>query len=347
MSGAERRRRKAQRRMACQAVQEYPVLLREVGSRMLDLHRYASIRARNLRTREGEKMSATADLCRRAQALEHDLLAAADLMEDVFVRRSATPESLDLSAEDVRTRAHNVRLTIADIRRIVGLGALSSEVRDTAARSVAAAYGIPAHRLVWTRYCRGGRSRTGEKARSIAIGCLAPLLLVSTACLSPFGEGEAAPEPDYYTPPARVVLMFDQTGSVGVNRVEQPGVDDLAPMFEVLWRVSGELAIGSISDDSNRTLLRLPFDLPPTPPEEPPKRGNAFILAGLREDYAEVKAEYDASLDVWASQTESRIVDYRERAESLLARPANARHTDVWGALRRARSFLDEPTPQW
>ena len=176
---------------------------------------------------------------------------------------------------------------------------------------------------------------------------LVPLFLLSSACLFSPVEDRAAAEPAYYTPPARIVVMFDKTGSVGENRVEQPNAEDLDLLFEVLSRVSGELAIGSISDDSNRTLLRLRIDLPPAQPEAPSDETNAYILADLRDEYDDAMVEYQKKLDAWTSATRSRIDTYRDRAAALLSAPANARYTDIWGAVRRAKSFLDEPTPSW
>lgn len=148
-------------------------------------------------------------------------------------------------------------------------------------------------------------------------------------------------------PPVKLGVMNDKTGSAGETRTQQLTAADLDPLIELLRRRGGELALGLITDDSNRPLLRLRLDAPPAPPPPPPKEGNAFEVAERMDAYRSARAAYEREAKEREDGAERRIEEFRRAAAELLSRKPDARRSDVWGAIQRADLFLAEEDAGW
>ena len=167
MSGAERRRRKDQRRLARLAVLEMSSFLDEVNDRVVDFHRIAARRASALRTSDGRRVTPSSEISEQVRAFERDLVAALDVLHEVFVGRSRTPDCLGLTQAEFGEYKAQGLSAVRDLQSLLDRGSVAPEVDDTAARSMAAAAGLPFHRLVSGRY-RGGAARRFAGASSNA-----------------------------------------------------------------------------------------------------------------------------------------------------------------------------------
>ena len=172
-------------------------------------------------------------------------------------------------------------------------------------------------------------------------------------------------------PPVKIGAMLDKSGSASWTRVEQPRVQDFQKLLPLLLENGGELAVGVICDNSNRSLVRVRIEPRPVlaasgfhnpqMPEEPVNQGNAFALRKLREEYNEKLAEYnelrDADLQVlddhrqklqqWESESEERKERFIALLDPLLERPVDCPSSDIWGGIRRAELFLAENDAAW
>lgn len=145
--------------------------------------------------------------------------------------------------------------------------------------------------------------------------------------------------------------MQDKSGSANEHRTPQLAVGDLKPIIKRLRACGGELAVGLIKEESNRSLTRLYLarpDLKPLP-EEPSREESdnvfAFDQAVMEYKNARAKAEKvrATTLARHHRTTEQRIEAFTAEAADLLKTAPEARHTDVWGGIRRAELFLAEP----
>ena len=57
--------------------------------------------------------------------------------------------------------------------------------------------------------------------------------------------------------PVRLAIFSDVTGSWRTSQSEHLSVEDLNPAIELLCKVGGEMAVGLVSDASDRGLIRL------------------------------------------------------------------------------------------
>jgi len=134
----------------------------------------------------------------------------------------------------------------------------------------------------------------------------------------------------------KIAVLLDQTGSTTWTRTPQLRFEDLKPLVRLVARCGGELGVGLIRDDSNRSLVRMRVEEPPVPPQE----GNPLRVTKLRKQYQQREQR-------WRKQTDEQARTFEESVKALLARKADARCTDVWGAVLRANLFLGEPEPRW
>ena len=152
-----------------------------------------------------------------------------------------------------------------------------------------------------------------------------------------------APEPG---PPLRVVLLIDFTMSVTRHEVMRPTASDLTHLIEVLRERGGELALGGVQEDAKAAFLRLRLE-PPPPPTLPPECAEAPRNPFARRKAAKICREKQKAQKRKEAERRKkdapRIERFMERAAAMLARAPRAKRTDVWSALRRAATFLEEP----
>ena len=149
------------------------------------------------------------------------------------------------------------------------------------------------------------------------------------------------------TAPARVAVLADKTGSAAHNRTPEIQPEELDPLYEQIVRCGGEIALGVLTDRSNRPLLRVRVAEPTPPPAATDPRQNPF-------DYARRHAEEVKTLSRLQKEDEERQADAGERirefdqaAKPLLAASAKALCSDIFGGLRRANLFHGEPPSLW
>jgi hypothetical protein len=153
--------------------------------------------------------------------------------------------------------------------------------------------------------------------------------------------------PSSIPPPLRVAVFPDQSGSANWSRTPRVSVEDLQILIAAISERGGELAFGLIRDRSNRGLVRLRIELPPTPPKKPDKNGNAFRKAQEMQAYKAKYAQYQRQYDGWQQDKGARISAFLSTVEPLLALQADARQTDIWNAIARADLFVSERDSSW
>jgi hypothetical protein len=146
-------------------------------------------------------------------------------------------------------------------------------------------------------------------------------------------------------PPAavRIAALVDKTASTSWTRVPVVRVEDFEPLLALLARRGGELAVGLIRDESNRGLLRLKIPRAPAAPTPPNPHQNPFLLAEARAAYEIGLRRHHEHIEEWRREVSGRLADFRAKLGPLLEVEADATRTDIWGALRRAELFLNEP----
>jgi hypothetical protein len=147
--------------------------------------------------------------------------------------------------------------------------------------------------------------------------------------------------------PVRIAVLQDKTGSTGWTRTPQLTTAQLDLLIEVLRPGGGELGFGLIRDQSDRGLVRLRIDPPPEPVATPRKTGRPFKDVRLMEQYRADQAKFHQMLSLWETETDLSIARFRKDVQPLLDRRANAKSTDIWGAVRRADLFLAEDDAAW
>jgi hypothetical protein len=146
--------------------------------------------------------------------------------------------------------------------------------------------------------------------------------------------------------PVRVVALLDKTLSTTWTRTEHnPDPSEFEAVISLLRKTGGELAVGLIRDNSNKSLLRLPISPPPLDePKAPnPDGENPFEYAEKQAKYEKDLAEYKERVDRWQSETDAQISSFMSKLEPLLMQAADADATDIAGALVRCDLFLSEP----
>jgi hypothetical protein len=147
--------------------------------------------------------------------------------------------------------------------------------------------------------------------------------------------------------PVKVAIVPDQTGSRTWTRTPRVSSQNLSPLIDLLRSRGGEIGVGLIRDDSNRSLVRLRVDRPPAAPKEPDEEGNAFVLLEQRTRYIGLLEKYEEGRAGWEEVTREQINTFVSTLEPLLNPARAAAASDVWGALRRVDSFLAEDDTSW
>lgn len=142
--------------------------------------------------------------------------------------------------------------------------------------------------------------------------------------------------------PLRVVAMQDKSDSGNQNRTPQASVADLEPLIAQVIRCGGEIALGTIDEQSNAPLARLYVREPLPRLNEPQFQGTPFEVARARQAYEAGVARSDSGAAERDVDARKRAENFRNQVEKLLSSPNHAQRTDVWGGISRAGYFLGE-----
>ncbi len=142
--------------------------------------------------------------------------------------------------------------------------------------------------------------------------------------------------------PLRIALIQDKSLSTGETRTPQLQMSDLDPLVELLGQTGGELAVGIIHDRSNLGFVRLHIDSPPDEPVVPAKADNPLERRKQSGTLRKQTAEFKNRQQTWLDDMQTRVSNFQEALEPVLAMPAKAQHSPVWDAVRRSELFLSE-----
>ncbi|MFC1539889.1 hypothetical protein ACFL41_00200 [Gemmatimonadota bacterium] len=109
----------------------------------------------------------------------------------------------------------------------------------------------------------------------------------------------------------------------------------------------GELAIGSLSQDSNQSMYRVRVEEPPQKPLQPVRNTNPFEYARQMGVLKEQLTRFEILFQAWEDISATSISEFEEYVEPILTQPRTAQLSDVWGAVRRAELFLTEEDLSW
>jgi hypothetical protein len=141
----------------------------------------------------------------------------------------------------------------------------------------------------------------------------------------------------------RIAFIQDKSLSTGETRTPQLTLDDLEPLVELQGQVGGELAVGTIDDRSNQSLVRLRIDAGPEEPVAPASADNSLERWQQQNAFRKQKAEFEQQQQAWQDAMQERIAAFQTAVDPILSAPANAQRSPVWDAVRRADLFLSEP----
>jgi hypothetical protein len=147
--------------------------------------------------------------------------------------------------------------------------------------------------------------------------------------------------------PVRIVVMQDQTGSTSWTRTPALTYNDFGPLIEVCGQCGGELAVGLIRDQSNRSLVRVRLEAQPVEPPLVKLPHNRFRAALAKAEQENDHSKFEAKYDEWLAEMQSRLAEFRTAVEPLLSPDKCADRTDIWGAVTRADAFLAEDDASW
>ena len=136
---------------------------------------------------------------------------------------------------------------------------------------------------------------------------------------------------------------YSPSGSERETRTPQLTLDDMEPLVELLGQVGGELAVGTIDNRSNQSLVRLRIDIGPEEPVAPSPADNSLERWQQQNAFRKQKAEFEHQQQAWQDAMQERITAFQTAVEPILSAPSNAQHSPVWDAVRRADLFLSEP----
>jgi hypothetical protein len=123
--------------------------------------------------------------------------------------------------------------------------------------------------------------------------------------------------------------------------------EDLLILIDLVEGRGGEIGLGLIRDDSNRSLVRLWIDPPPQAPPPLDMNGNPFFLLEERSRYEQQTERYRLSRETWQQESGTRVKAFLAAIDPVLGPTRQSMRSDVWGALRRADAFLAEDRAAW
>ena len=172
--------------------------------------------------------------------------------------------------------------------------------------------------------------------------------------------------------PTRIALVKDETLSSETSRIPPMTGDELEPLYNLTKQNGGEIALIGLCDNSDRPALRVHIDTPPRlspsdlkqteQPTAPDTRGvSPFKLAEinaqhqsklvryqqLEQENAELFSQHQQALAQWQTDTEQKLEAFSTQLKPLLEKPATCQSSNVYSALRRADTFLNEVDGGW
>jgi hypothetical protein len=183
-----------------------------------------------------------------------------------------------------------------------------------------------------------------------ALALAIALALFASACTTTTASTTNATTPAATAPgeplsPVAIGVLLDKTESAPEYGVPAPKPDEFSPLIEVVRRYGGDFRAGEITGRSPDTMVRLHVAPPPACPPAPlaDTTGNAFIDQEAVESYETRKAAYDEAYSRWRVTADGDTTRFQQDLQRILAKPAIAKHTDIFDALHRAMWFLGEP----
>ena len=199
-----------------------------------------------------------------------------------------------------------------------------------------------------------------------------PKNTISPTISEPLPEVKTALENQPQSPPVKIVILTDKTGSANWTRIQQPQLQDFQLLSHLLNKNGGEIAVGTFCYDSNRPLARVRVEQQPllvkatfnhpVTPVEPTNQGNAFIYRQHKDEYKQQLAEYQTlsqkdlqilaahnnSVQQWQSQSEVKIQEFMtSQLQPILSQPVDCGSSDIQGGINRAELFLAESDATW
>lgn len=147
--------------------------------------------------------------------------------------------------------------------------------------------------------------------------------------------------------PVKLALLIDKSASAPKARTADIGVADLEPLIQLVAECGGEISLGSIHDEDAPPFSRLRIAPPPSGPQVPTWSHNKLQRRRQEIAFKPARQKHDEVLDAWRSDTQERVDAFVGQAEQVLAGPADARHSPIWDAVRRADALLAETDPDW
>jgi hypothetical protein len=157
--------------------------------------------------------------------------------------------------------------------------------------------------------------------------------------------------------PVKVCILQDKSGSAGHTRTEQFTEAHIEPLLSLIRESGGEIAIGVIQEESDRSLTRVRMERTgsaPTVLGKRPDTGNAIKLIQLQKEWDAKKVEWKAkqaahekALADHNAAMALRMSGFLRAIRPIIKRPANSPWTDIYGGLNRADLFLAEPDTIW
>ena len=181
----------------------------------------------------------------------------------------------------------------------------------------------------------------------VAVAVIGIVLFMRGETTPPTPSSGPAPTVPGCAAPLRFVVFQDKTDSGNWNRTPQISAGDLEPIVERATVCGGQVAVGLVGADSNRPLVRLHVDAPPSPPQEPDLEGNPFFAAEALEAYEKEREAYEAAAATHQRRVRSETERFLQQAGELLASAPDQMRTDVWGAVDRGAYVFGEPTDGW
>lgn len=190
------------------------------------------------------------------------------------------------------------------------------------------------------------------KSSLVTVGSLACALLLLAGCgmtesRSPQAEFAMTEVKAARPQPVKICVFLDKSGSANQTRVEQIRREELASLVALLRQTGGALAFGLIRDNSNLPLLRLSIDPPPIAPFLSKQGKNVFQGSLDRAEHQKEMSRFSVKHRQWEEEMDRRVHAFMEKIEPILRQRADARRTDIWGAVRRADLFLGEDDAVW
>lgn len=172
--------------------------------------------------------------------------------------------------------------------------------------------------------------------------------------------------------PTKIALIKDETLSTETNRIAQMTPDEVQPLFTPLKQNGGEIALIGLCDNSDRPALRVHIPSPPrlspsdlqqvNKPTAPDTRGvSPFKLAEINAEHQSQQVRYQQQeqenqaviqqhqekLTQWQTDTEQKLQAFSTQLQPFLEKPATCQSSNVYSALGRADTFLNEVDGSW